>query len=181
MHFLMRERAHIERPYVSEIYDRSHLWNEIPWSPTLFPAARQECRPRKGAPPRVSSLKIFASAYECETRSLRSLKQSHSLHGGSENFSPTGRLPTERAGSCTSAYLCRASLRTHIPHDCVLSHEGSAPHTLKNFLMQAGRTHIKTFSCFFMPGEVLRRAQARSLMAAYVLMKRRTHIRGKTF
>ena len=44
-------RARILYPYVSEIYDRFHFWNTIPASPTFFPAARKECRPRKGRRP----------------------------------------------------------------------------------------------------------------------------------
>ena len=96
---LMQKRTHIERPYVFLMYDYFHFWNTIPWSPTFFPAAWKECRPRKGAPPRVSGLNFETPAYVRATRSLRSLK-----HGAaasrrrSQNFPLRGRPPTERAG-----------------------------------------------------------------------------------
>ena len=83
----------------SLIYDYLHFWNGISWSPTFFPAAGKECRPRKGAPPRVSGLNFETPAYVRATRSLRSLK-----HGAaasrrrSQNFPLRGRPPTERAG-----------------------------------------------------------------------------------
>ena len=44
-------RAHTESPYVTEMHDYFRLWNTIPTSPTFFPAARKECRPRKGRRP----------------------------------------------------------------------------------------------------------------------------------
>ena len=34
--FLMQGRAYMERPYVSETYDRFHFWNAIPWSLLSF-------------------------------------------------------------------------------------------------------------------------------------------------
>ena len=48
---LMQERAHTEGPYVTETHEYFHYWNTIPASPTFFPAARKECRPRKGRRP----------------------------------------------------------------------------------------------------------------------------------
>lgn len=111
------------------------------------------------------------------------------------NFPLRGRPPTERAGSCTNTYQCRAFLRTHIPHEIVRSHGGAGPHTLDTFAAQAvrvqagglpstklsERAHIKKISYFFMPMKNLCRARARSLVAAYLLMKGRTHMRWKNF
>ena len=42
---------HNANPYASETYEYIHFWNTIPWSPTFFPAARKECRPRKDRRP----------------------------------------------------------------------------------------------------------------------------------
>ena len=119
-------RPHIEKPYVSETHDGFHFWNAIPWSPTFFPAAGKECRPRKGAPPRVSGLNFETPAYVRATRSLRSLK-----HGAaasrrrSQNFPLRGRPPTERAGKLHQCWTCivhrgRASFstRTFLLHRC---------------------------------------------------------------
>ena len=122
--FKQTVRGHIERPYVSLIYDYFYFWNAIPWSPTFFPTVRKECRPRKGAPPRVSGLNFETPAYVRATRSLRSLK-----HGAaasrrrSQNFPLRGRPPTERAGKlhqCSSAIMHRVrtsfsmyTFRTH--------------------------------------------------------------------
>ena len=47
----MMLRLHRSIPYVFEIYDYFHFWNTIPTSPTFFPAARKECRPRKDRRP----------------------------------------------------------------------------------------------------------------------------------
>ncbi len=49
--FLPILRTHNSNSYVSEIYGCFHFWNAIPWSPTFFPTARKECRPRKGRRP----------------------------------------------------------------------------------------------------------------------------------
>ena len=49
--FLILMRPHIIYPYVAETYEFFHFWNTIPASPTFFPAARKECRPRKGRRP----------------------------------------------------------------------------------------------------------------------------------
>lgn len=124
--FRQAVRGHIAMPYVSLIYERFHFWNRIPWSPTFFPTARKECRPRKGAPPRVSGLNFETPAYVRATRSLRSLK-----HGAaasrrrSQNFPLRGRPPTERAGKlhqCSPVilYEVRASFstRTFRTHGC---------------------------------------------------------------
>ena len=157
-------RTHIEYPYVPLIYEWFHFGNRIPWSPTFFPAARKECRPRKGAPPRVSGLNFETPAYVRATRSLRSLK-----HGAaasrrrSQNFPLRGRPPTERAGSCTNTDHYHTQGAGFI-FDADVSHTPV-------------RAHIEIAAFFFMPGEVLCRVQARSLMALYVLMRERTHIR----
>ena len=49
--FLAILRPRNSSPYVTEMHDCFRLWNTIPTSPTFFPAARKECRPRKGRRP----------------------------------------------------------------------------------------------------------------------------------
>ena len=96
-------RGHIERPYVPLIYDRFHFWNRIPLAPTFFPAAGKECRPRKGAPPRVSGLSCTPSQLTGRN-SLPSVAQTRRPVFTLRRCpaSPLrGRPPTERAGSCT--------------------------------------------------------------------------------
>lgn len=143
-------QTHIERPYVSLIYEWFHFWNGIPWSPTLFPAARQECRPRKGAPPRVSGLR-FAVPPLTGRNSLPAVAQTvvPSSRSGPSNLPPAGRPPTERAGSCTNACLCRAFFGMHSPYEIVLSHGGADPH--REYLLS------------FIPVEFLRRRVAAPL------------------
>ena len=48
---------------------------------------------------------------------------------------------------------------------------------LRSFFAQAMRAHIETTAFPFMPGEVLCRVQARSLVLTCRLMQERTHIR----
>ena len=49
--FLTLLRPHNSNPYVSKTHDCFYFWNTIPASPTFFPAARKECRPRKDRRP----------------------------------------------------------------------------------------------------------------------------------
>ena len=134
---------------------------------SFFSEKRMESRQRKKTPPHHCGLKNWLVTTLRATRSLRSLKQALRLTPPA-NFSPFGhRPPFKGAGSCTSACLCRAFLRMHIPHEDVLSHGGAGPHS-------------KAFPSL-MPGEVSRRVQERSLMIAKPLTRKRTHIRGKMF
>ena len=119
---------------------------------SFFSEKRMESRQRKKTPPHHCGLKNWLVTTLRATRSLRSLKQALRLTPPA-NFSPFGhRPPFKGAGSCTSACLCRAFLRMHIPYEDVLSHGGAGPHS-------------KAFPSL-MPGEVSRRVQERSLMIA---------------
>lgn len=105
---------------------------------SFFSEKRMESRQRKKTPPRHCGLKNWLVTTLRATRSRCSLKQALRLTPPA-NFSPFGhRPPFKGAGSCTSTCLCRTSLRTHIPYECVLSHGGADPHTLKNFLHRRG-------------------------------------------
>ena len=138
---------HIERPYVSLIYDHFHFWNTIPWSATfLLFQKRMESRQRKKMPPRHSGLKISPVTTLRATRSLRSLRQALRLTPPAK-FSPFGHQPPfKEAGSCTSAGLVsgmRCGL--HSRHERLV-HTSASPHRNDCLSLHARRNFVSRAS-----------------------------------
>ena len=129
------------------MYEWFHFWNAIPWSPTFFPAAGKECRPRKGAPPRVSGLNFETPAYVRATRSLRSLKHGASAsRRRSQNFPLRGGR--ERNGRGAEPILTLSCMGCVLHARCIcFSYTGAGPH--RNVVRVHSFTTISIFGMGF--------------------------------
>ena len=124
---------------------------------------KAESKQRAKRPPRHSGLKISPVTTLRATRSLRSLRQALRLTPPAK-FSPFGhRPPFKGAGKLHQCWTYRTCYAGFI-------FNANVSHTPM-------QTHIETTALLFMPGEVLCRVQARSLVLMYNLMQERTHIR----
>ena len=153
------ERTHIEKPYVSLMYEWFHFWNEIPWSPTflLFRKKNGKSAKEENAAPSLRPEKL--SGHYPPRNSLATLAQTGApADATSQFFSLRAPASVQRGGELHQCLPASCIFQMHIPYEIVFSHEGADSHHDGKPLCADGANPHENELLSLMPGEVLCRA-----------------------